>query len=77
MYSFGFVVLHYKTYVETKETIDSILCLPTEGRAVKIIVVDNASENGSTEKLIRDYKDRENVLNVQLFSNQKSSMKVD
>ena len=61
MYSFGFVVLHYKTYEETKETIDSILCLPTEGRTVKIVVVDNASENGSTEKLIRDYKDREHV----------------
>ncbi len=61
MYSFGFVVLHYKTYEETKETIDSILCLPAEGRDVKIVVVDNASENGSTEKLIRDYKDREHV----------------
>ena len=57
MYSFGFVVLHYKTYEETRETIESILCLPREGRDVKIIVVDNASNNGSTEKLIDDFKD--------------------
>ena len=61
MYSFGFVVLHYKTYEETKETINSILCLPKEGRNVKIVVVDNASYNGSTEKLMEDFKDVEIV----------------
>ena len=61
MYSFGFVVLHYKTYEETKDTIDSILRLPREGRDIKIVVVDNASGNGSTEKLIEDFKDIKNI----------------
>ena len=57
MYSFGFVVLHYKTYEETKETIESILSLPQEGRDVAIVVVDNASHNFSYEKLMEEYKD--------------------
>jgi len=55
MSSFGFVVLHYKLYEETRETIDSILALPRDGRKVEIVVVDNASDNGSTEKIRADY----------------------
>lgn len=56
MNSFGFVILHYKTYKETYEAIKSILSLPREGRDVAITVVDNASGNGSIEKLIEDFK---------------------
>lgn len=56
MSSFGFVILHYKTFTETYETIKSIISLPRAGRDVAIVVVDNASENGSTEKLIELFK---------------------
>ena len=61
MSSFGFVILHYKTFRDTCETIKSIISLPRAGRDVAIVVVDNASENGSTEKLIEIFKDYKEI----------------
>lgn len=45
---FSFVILHYKTADDTLKCIESILSLSGEK---DIIVVDNASDNGSIEKI--------------------------
>lgn len=61
MGSFGFVILHYKTYNETYDTIKSIVSIPRDGREIAIVVVDNASNNGSLEKLTEDFKDYKEI----------------
>lgn len=51
-YSFCFVILHYKTYDDTKNCIESIIkCNGWD----YIVVVDNNSANGSYEKLVSEY----------------------
>jgi len=48
----AFVILHYKTLEETRACLDSILRLPQpDPIRMQIIVVDNASNNGSLESL--------------------------
>lgn len=59
---FAFVILHYKTYQDTKACIESILQIETRNEEkVEIIVVDNASNNGSVENLENEFGIYENV----------------
>ncbi|MDM8262302.1 glycosyltransferase family 2 protein [Ligilactobacillus salivarius] len=58
MYKFSFVVLHYKSYKDTIECVNSILDLYSE---VNVVIVDNASGDGTVEKLIKKYKSKENI----------------
>lgn len=48
-----FVVLHYKIYSITKECIEYLL--KQDYKDINIIIVDNCSNNGSTEQLKREY----------------------
>jgi len=48
-----FVILHYLTLTDTLESVDSIKCFESESQ---IVVVDNASNNGSLEELIKKYQ---------------------
>lgn len=57
---FCFIILHFKTYEITKRCIDSILGLD-DTENVQIVVVDNASNDGSGDALINEYKDNEQV----------------
>lgn len=58
MYKFSFVVLHYKSYKDTIECVNSILDLYSE---VNVVIVDNASGDGTVEKLIKKYKSKGNI----------------
>ncbi len=49
------VIVNYNTYTLTKQTIDSIIKKP-EDFAYEVILVDNASQDSSIEKLAEDYK---------------------
>ena len=62
MYKFSFVVLHYKSYKDTIECVNSILDLYSE---VNVVIVDNASGDGTVEKLIKKYKSKENIYIIQ------------
>lgn len=54
---FSFVILHYKTYKDTLQCIKSILELQYDQNiTINIVVVDNASNDGSLEK-IREFAD--------------------
>lgn len=55
---FCFVILHYKTAEDTIECVNSINRLNDE---CSIVIVDNASNNGSTEKLENKFKTLSNV----------------
>lgn len=59
----SFVVLHYLVYALTDACIESILetSEKNEHYAVDIIVVDNASNNGSCEKLMDKYASERNI----------------
>lgn len=58
----GFIILHYLNYEVTIECINSIMNLDTYNQVeVQIIVVDNASNNGSGEYLEKLYKNEANV----------------
>ena len=51
---FVFLILHYKNDDVTKQCIESLIqCFGT--LQMEIIVVDNASDNGSYEKLLQCY----------------------
>ncbi|MGL4998992.1 MAG: glycosyltransferase [Cetobacterium sp.] len=56
---FGFVILHYKNFIETKKCLDSILMLKNQ-KEVKILLVDNFSNDGSAEKLEKIYEKNKN-----------------
>ena len=57
---FVFIILHYVAIEQTVKAIESIL--ETFGKKkFKIVVVDNASPNGSGEGLEQKYQDNENV----------------
>ncbi|PAU68997.1 glycosyltransferase [Bifidobacterium criceti] len=57
---FGFVVLHYLVDDETAKCIDSIRQLPSN-HLIHITVVDNNSDNGSYERLLRKYDGVSNI----------------
>ncbi|QFQ74441.1 glycosyltransferase [Liquorilactobacillus mali] len=58
---FGFVILHYMDLEVTKKCIDKVLNIKLNGNQVKIVIVDNASPNGSGEKLRRLMEKEKNV----------------
>ena len=53
----AFVVLHYLTYELTSECIDSLVRLDEldKNHDIRCVVVDNASKNGSLERLMSQY----------------------
>ena len=54
--TFSFVILHYKTANDTIDCIESLLALERrEGDTISVVVVDNASNNGSLEILKEKY----------------------
>lgn len=58
MYKFGFVVLHYKTFMDTIDCVNSLVDL--DGN-IEIIIVDNYSNNGSIEKVCEKFENYNNV----------------
>lgn len=57
-----FVILHYKTDYDTIECIDSILQLDVPAdKELSVIVVDNASNNGSIEKVEELYRTNDQI----------------
>lgn len=57
---YAFIILHYKAFDITAACVDSILALDNSKQAA-VIVVDNASGNGSGEALEEKYKNNSNV----------------
>lgn len=57
----AFLILHYKATAETIECIESIRALTEPGTPPYIMVVDNASNNGSYEVLAERYRDASDV----------------
>lgn len=56
-----FVILHYKTHEDTIQCVESIENkIDTDD--YKIIIVDNASNNGSNEELIQHYKMHDRII---------------
>lgn len=53
--TFAYIVLHYQTLTETQKCIDSILPLIEESDI--IVIIDNASPNGSGRLLLEKYAD--------------------
>ena len=56
-----FIVLHYQAIHTTIECVDSLLKLNHDNSTIRIIIVDNASENGSGKELKDRYKNNEIV----------------
>lgn len=56
----GFSVLHYEAYDMTCQCVDALL-KTFEGQSMVVVVVDNASPNGSGAKLEERYKEQPNV----------------
>lgn len=56
----GFVVLHYQAMVDTLEAIAS-LCENLDTEEYHIVVVDNASPNGTGESLQKKYRDSSKI----------------
>ena len=54
--AFGFVVLHYLAYGMTRRCVDTLLST-FKNEPIRIVVVDNASPDGSGEKLEEAYSD--------------------
>ena len=61
-----FIILHYRTYKETKKCVQSIKELDPSGMKVSILIVDNGSPNDSGERLQQDYVDDPQVRLVRL-----------
>ena len=58
--NFGFVILHYKSFEMTKLCVNQLLAIfPVEN--VKIVIVDNGSNNNSGESLVKYYDSKKNV----------------
>lgn len=58
-----FAILHYKRSDVTSRCISSILNLdPMNKHDVKVVIVDNASNNGSFERLRKEYKQHKNIV---------------
>ncbi|MBT8940307.1 hypothetical protein BTI77_07480 [Lactobacillus delbrueckii subsp. bulgaricus] len=63
---FGFVVLHYKKDDDTSECVDSIEKIA--GNKI-IYIVDNYSNNGSYERILKKYKYKDNIICIHLEKN--------
>lgn len=61
MNKYGFVILHYLTYKDTIECINSIIKNVDDKNDYSIVVVDNFSNNGSIEKVKKFFKKNENI----------------
>lgn len=60
---FVFVILHYKTIDDTIRCVDSIKLLnKKKDDQVKIIIIDNHSNNGTGEQLEARYKNEEDII---------------
>lgn len=57
---FGFVILHYMAFDMTVECVEKILKLFSDN-PIKIVIVDNASFNGSGTRLREKYQNNESV----------------
>lgn len=57
---FTFLILHYKNEESTVESIDSVLS-SSKDHDIRIVVVDNASNNGSLEKLQDRYHENSTI----------------
>lgn len=65
---FTFVILHYLTFKDTVECINSIIN-NLDYKNFNIIVVDNGSPNDSGEQIKRKYMDNENIIFIKLDEN--------
>ena len=57
------IIVNYNTYHLTKQTIESIINKPISF-AYEIILVDNASSDGSIQELKEDFKSREDFIHI-------------
>ena len=63
-----FVILHYKTHEDTIQCVESIVDkIDTDD--YKIVIVDNASNNGSNEELVQHYRMHDRITIIQNNSN--------
>ncbi len=56
-----FVILHYNNMSDTEGCIASILSQNTKNAILKILIIDNASPNGSGKKLSKKYENQPNI----------------
>lgn len=56
----AFVILHYKTEIDTCECIESLRRLKSTC-GISIIVADNGSNDGSIERIKEQYEDIKNI----------------
>lgn len=60
MIKFAFIILHYQAYQETVECVESIKALDRSAEA-GIIIIDNASPNGSGQLLLDKYGNNNDI----------------
>lgn len=65
-----FLILNYNTLEETRECVSSIKKLDTEDFLVKIMIIDNKSEDDSFESLAAEYEDDNSIELIQLERNE-------
>lgn len=65
---FVFVILHYLSYADTIECIESIY-KACDMKLASIIIVDNHSDNGSGELLVKKYKNDSNIFIIKSNEN--------
>lgn len=58
---YGFVILHYLAEEMTTQCVDNILD-NFNSKSIEIVIVDNASPNGSGKRLLEKYAQAENVI---------------
>ncbi len=56
MMKLSIIIVHYKTYTLTKQTLEAVYASVLEV-PIEVILVDNASQDGSVEQLVEDYQD--------------------
>ena len=64
-----FLILHYKDATMTEQTVSSILSLD-KLQAYKIVIVDNASPDGSGARLRKKYQSNKNICLIKTDENQ-------
>ena len=64
----GFVILHYLSYKETVQCIESVVN-QIDTTDYVIVIVDNYSNNGSIEKVIKEYPENEKINYIVLSNN--------
>lgn len=57
---YGFVILHYLAEEMTVKCVNNILC-NFDQKSIEIVIVDNASTNGSGRHLLEKYENQKNV----------------